>query len=156
MIIDGFIIFRLKDYISGLEDVLDYSVKEYVVEKEYNEFIHLLKIYVDSKPSSTSLIHLIYTSSESILLDKDKNIVNLNDNIFNATYLSDINFSSNDYALNTLLTILPKRIQIHLCVDFEDEFINTLKLIFRNRINICKGCNLCRTYKMLNNINTKD
>jgi len=54
--------------------------------------------------------------------------------------LSDISFSSNDYTLNSLLTLLPRRIYIHIIDGIEDEFINTLKLIFDNRVCICNDC----------------
>jgi len=40
---------------------------------------------------------------------------------------------------------------IHL-IDIEDEFINTLKLIFDNRVCICKDCNICTIYKKNNNV----
>lgn len=152
MIFDGFVNFRLSNYIKTLEEILDYSVQQYVIEKEYNEFINLLKLYIDSKSSETPLVHLIYINGESTLLNQNKKIINLEDNIFNATYLSDISFSSNDYALNALLTLLPKKIEIHLAIGTEDEFINTLKLIFGTRISICTNCNLCKTYRVLNNV----
>lgn len=79
-----------------------------------------------------------------------RNIVSVSENIYNAKYLSDISFSSNDFALNTLLCLLPRRVEIHL-IDDEDEFINTLKLIFEGRVTICKDCDICKTYKILNN-----
>lgn len=150
MILEGFINFRLENYLDTINDIVDYSVNKYIVEKEYTEFINLLKIYIDSKQSEADLVHLVYTNGESILLDSGRNIISLSDNIFNAKYLSDISFSSNDYALNALLTLLPKRIELHV-IGYEDEFINTLKLIFGNRIFICKDCNICRTYKILTN-----
>lgn len=136
MILDGFVTFRLQNYHYTLEEVVDYNVNEYVIEKEYNEFINLLKMYIDSKPPETSIIYLIYNNGESVLLDKNKNLIELNDTVSNAKYLSDISFSSNDYALNALLSLLPSKIEIHLIGD-EDEFINTLKLVFRNRVSIC-------------------
>ena len=79
---------------------------------------------------------------------ENKNIVPLCKEIYNAKFLSDIIFSENDYALNTLLTLLPQRIEIHL-LDSEDEFIKTVKLIFEDRVYICRECNICRTYKMI-------
>lgn len=153
MILDGFVNFRLDNYLSTIEEVVDYSVNKYIVEKEYTEFINLLKLYIESKESSVQLVHLIYINGESILIDENRNIISLTDNIFEAKYLSDISFSSNDYSLNALLTLLPKRIEVHI-VGYEDEFINTLKLIFNSRIFICRDCNICRTYKILNNSNT--
>lgn len=152
MILDGFVNFRLNTYLNTLEEIVDTSVSEYVIEKEYTEFINLLKLYIDAKEPASPIIHLIYTNGNSILLNENKNIINLNDNNFNAKYLSDISFSSNDYALNALLTLLPKKIEIHL-IGYEDEFINTLKLVFGNRISICTDCNICRTYRILNNVN---
>lgn len=152
VILNGFVDFRLENYYKTLEEIVDYSVNQYIIEKEYIEFINLLQLYIDSKEPVSSLIHLIYVNGESILLDENKNIISLQDNIFNAKYLSDISFSSNDYALNALLTLLPRKIEIHL-ITYDDEFINTLKLIFGTRISICTDCNLCRTYKILNNVN---
>ena len=83
------------------------------------------------------------------MLDEQKNIVSVSENIYNAQYLSDITFSSNDFALNTLLSLLPNKIEIHL-ISEEDEFINTIKLIFEDRVSLCTDCNICKTYRMLN------
>lgn len=150
MILDGFVNFRLDTYCKTLEEVVDSAVNQYIIEREYNEFIHLLQLYIESKDAISPMVHLIYTNGESILLNQEKNLINLQDNIFNAKYLSDISFSSNDYALNSLLTLLPKKIEIHL-IGYEDEFIKTLKLIFGTRVSICTDCNICRTYRILNN-----
>ena len=61
--------------------------------------------------------------------------------------MSDITFSSNDYALNTLLTLLPKKIYIHLLDNYVDEFVHTLGLIFDGRVEICTDCDICKLYK---------
>ena len=96
MILDGFVSFRLENYLYTLEEIVDYNVNEYVIEKEYTEFINLLKMYVDSKPPESSTIYLVYCNGESVLLNKNKDLIDLNENITNAKYLSDISFSSND------------------------------------------------------------
>lgn len=150
MVLDGFVYFRLKAYLEYLDEVVDSGVNQFVIEKEYREFISLLRVYVESKVPEYNLLHLIYINGESILLDEKRNIVSVSENIYNAKYLSDISFSSNDFALNTLLCLLPRRVEIHL-IDDEDEFINTLKLIFEGRVTICKDCDICKTYKILNN-----
>ena len=148
IVLEGVINFRLTEYVKKLDNIVDMAVNKYIIEKEYNEFINLLKIYVNATEAKTDMFHLIYLNGESILLDKQKNIVQLEGNINNAKYLSDITFSSNDIALNTLLSLLPEKIEIHI-IDKEDEFINTLKLIFEDRVRICTDCNICRTYRML-------
>lgn len=151
IVLEGVANFRINEYIKILDNIVDMAVNKYIIEKEYREFINLLKVYVNSTESKTDILHLIYTNGESILLDKDKNIIQIDYNLNNAKYLSDITFSSNDIALNTLLSLLPKKIEVHI-INIEDEFINTLKLIFENRVRICTSCNICKTYKALNNI----
>ena len=149
MILDGFVTFRIKEYIEKIDELVDEGVNKYIIEKEYAEFISLLKMYVNSKDPETEEIHLIYTNGESILLDKNKDIITISNNSFNAKYLSDITFSSNDFALNALLSLLPKKLNIHL-ITKKDEFIDTLCLIFENRVYMCTDCNICRTYKIIN------
>lgn len=146
MILDGFVNFRLKDYIDIIDYIIDLSVNSFLIKREYLEFINLLKSYVQTKKPSPSPIHLIYLNNESILLNENKEIINTDTEIFTAKYLSDISFSSNDYALNTILNLLPSKIYIHI-LDKEDEFITTLKLIFENRIEFCYDCEICNLYK---------
>ena len=152
MVLDGVINFRLKDYFKILDFTVDLAVNKFIVEREYVEFISLLKLYISSQDNASETVHLVYNDSNSILLDENKNLINVQDFILNAKYLSDISFSSNDYILNTLLTILPEKIYIHLINDSIDEFINTLMLIFENRIQICNNCSICKIYKTSNNL----
>ena len=147
LVLAGFINFRIKDYISILEDVVDEAVNAFVIEKEYFEFVSLLKMYINSQNCNCEIVHLIYNNEDSMLLDENKKVINVADDIFKAKYLSDITFSSNDYALNSLLTLLPKKIYIHLIDNVIDEFIHTLGLIFEDRVEICTDCNICKIYK---------
>lgn len=136
MILDGFINFRLKDYVDVIDYVTELSVNNFLIKKEYLQFINLLKNYIKTEIPKSSYIHLIHSNSETILLDKNLKQIDINTEIFDAKYLSDISFSSTDYALNTLLNILPKKIYIHV-LDIEDEFIKMLKQIFDGRLVFC-------------------
>ena len=147
-ILDGFVNFRIKDYIKIIDYIVDMAVNKFVIDREYTEFIDLLKCYINSKDCIANTIHLIYQNKESMLLDEEKKIISLDNSILNSKYLSDISFSSNDYTLNTLLSLLPKKIYIHLIDEIEDEFINTLKLIFDDRIYLCDDCNICKIYRL--------
>ena len=143
----GFVTFRLHNYVKELQSQIDSAVNQYLIEKEYYEFVSLLKLYINTEPCQIEFVHLIYKDKTPILLDKNKNIIKVDSNILNAKYLSDISFSNSDIALNTLLNILPQKIYIHLIDKEADEFITTLKLIFENRVIICTDCNICRIYR---------
>lgn len=146
VILDGFVNFRLKEYIKSLDSVVDMCVNKFIIDREYNEFISILKSYIATTPCGSCVIHLIYRNQESILLDDKKDIIEFNNDLVYQKYLSDISFSSNDLALNLLLTLLPQKLYIHV-LDEEDDFINTLKLIFDSRVYICTDCDLCNLYK---------
>ena len=136
--LDGFIPFRAKEYIDFLTKNVDNAVNNYLIDREYTEFISILKLYVNSQKSQTNLVHLFYNDSKAILLDENSNVIEDKKMVLNAKYLSDISFSENDYAFNTILSIIPQKIYIHLVDENYDEFINTLKLIFENRVVFCK------------------
>ena len=146
IVLHGFINFRVKNYLEILDNVVNEAVNSYIIEKEYLEFISLLKLYINSQSSGCKLVHIIYNNEESILLDENKEIISISKDILNTKYLSDISFSSNDYTLNSLLTLLPKKIYIHLIDCYIDEFVTTLKAIFEERLTICTDCDICRLY----------
>ena len=145
----SFIDFRLKEYKDLIDKKVDLAVNQFLIDKEYIEFVNILRLYINSESSSSNLehLHLIYKNKDSIIIDDNKNIVSCNDNITKAKYISDITFSSNELALNTLLNLLPHKITIHLVDGFQDEFIETLKLIFQNKITICEDCDICNMYR---------
>ncbi len=153
ILIDGFTTFRIKNYLEYLNNLVNDSVNTFIVEREYSEFISLLQMYISTQESNCNIVHLIYSENNSILLDENKKIIDIDKTLFNAKYLSDITFSSHDYALNTLLSLLPKKIFIHLIDTTLDEFINTLQLIFEDRITFCTDCNICKLYTLNNGIN---
>lgn len=147
--LNGFINFRLQDYLEFLNTKIDFAVNKFLIDKEYLEFINILKLYINSESihSKTNHLHLIYKDKDSIIINDNKEIISCNENITKAKYISDISFSSNDLALNTLLNLLPKKITIHLTDGYVDEFINTLKLIFQERVIICEDCDICNMYR---------
>ena len=155
IVITCFINFRLKDYKNLLENLIDFSVNEFIIEREYLEFVTLLRLYVNSQIPSPIVVHLVAFGDNIILLDEHLEIIDVNKNALKAKYLSDVSFSNNDYVLNTLLNLLPKTIHLHLVSSSTNlDFINTLQLIFENRTKICTDCNICNLYKKIH-INQK-
>lgn len=150
LVLSGFINFRLNKYRKLVEDLVDLSVNEFIIEREYLEFVSLLRLYINSQPPSDTIIHVISSEGKIILLDNTMRKISIDKNSLKAKYLSDVSFSNNDYILNTLLTLLPKKIHLHIISSGNSEFLNTLQLIFENRIEICYDCNICSIYKKIN------
>jgi len=150
IVLTGFINFRLYNYRNLLEELVDLSVNEFIIEREYLEFISLIKLYVSSQECCCNSVHVVFLENETFMLDEEMNIIDINKNAFKAKYLSDVSFSHNDYVLNSLLNLLPSKIYLHVTSNSDNsDFINTLKLIFEERISICTDCNICNLYKSL-------
>lgn len=147
IVLTGFIYFRLKKYFEILDEIVEEAVNSFIIEKEYLEFISLLKLYINSQSCKTAAVHIVYFKDNPILLDESKTPIPISEEIPDAKYLSDISFSKNDYILNTLLNLLPKKIYVHLVEHAIDEFLNTLILIFEKRIELCSDCNICSLYE---------
>ncbi len=147
IVLEGFLNFRLREYVEYLRDLLQESVDQFIIDKEYIEFVNLLKDYVDSKIPNNNIVNLVYVNNEAILLSQNGNFVELDK--FDSVYLSDISFSNNDYVLNTLVGLLPRQIILHLSTP-KDNFIKTIELIFGDKVKTCNGCELCSAYKILN------
>ncbi|MBR3002381.1 MAG: putative sporulation protein YtxC [Clostridia bacterium] len=145
--LNGFINFRLQQYHDLLDSVVNEAVNSFIIEKEYQEFISMLKLYINSQNCNSSEIHVVYSNDFTLILDENKNIIENSNKMLNAKFLSDITFSTNDYTLNTLLNELPEKLYIHLINNTIDEFIRTLTLIFDKRVVICNDCNICNLYK---------
>lgn len=135
LFLTGFIYFRLKDYIELLNDCVSEAVNNFIIEKEYSDFISLLKLYINSQYPNCDIVYIVYSDSNCLLFDEQKNIIDIRNLGLNNKYLSDISFSDNDYMLNALLTLLPKKIVVYTDKENKTEFLTTLKKIFENRIS---------------------
>lgn len=147
--IRGFITFRMKDIKEEFEDVIDRVVEKYMVEKEYNEFIKLLKYFVDIQDSKIDEVDIIMQPDGNYLIqDSDGNdIMNrfLSD-------LSDTKFSGtiniDDMLISGLITNAPAKVVIHSPENCTNkEMLDTIKNVFLDKVVFCSSCKICMEMK---------
>jgi len=148
IIIDGFIRFRLKEYLGELKDAADKAVDDFLMEREYKEFIQLLKYFVEIQEPRIDIVHVLINAGSSFKLFDDKMRPIKSDYLggfFIDLMDSEINYE--DLLISALVTIAPKRITFHFkkhqCLPVTLEAI---KNIFAGKINECAGCELCTPY----------
>lgn len=137
--LEGFANFRLFNYRNLINHTLEDAISEYILKKEYFEYVNLLHEYIALQVPQTNYVHLLYSTNCKLLLDEYGTVLANTSNAH--IYLSDISFSSNDYILNSLLSYLPREIFIHI-ENEEDNFISFLKLIFDGRFHVSNDFNL--------------
>lgn len=145
LILDGFVNFRLKDYTKDLEEVVDKAVDDFLMEREYREFIRLLRYFVDIQDPKFDIIHVVVGHDSKYVLfdDTKKEITNECIKEFvNETAGGEINYD--DLLVSSLITLAPKKIVIHSINQFRNkELLETIKNVFLNKVIVCSGCEIC-------------
>jgi len=143
--IKGFTIFRLKEYIESVKSIVDEAVEDFLMDKEYNEFIKLLRYFVDIQDSKVETVH-IYMKEEndySIFDDYGKEMNNEYLKLI-ATEMRENDLSYDDLLISSLITIAPNNIVIHKTGNCSfDYIIGTITRIFNNKVELCNGCDWC-------------
>lgn len=147
--ISGFLTFRAKDLNEDLEAIVDKVVEEYMVEKEYNEFIKLLKYFVEVQDSKIDEANILIDKNGNYFL-RDKEGNDLVENMI--MELSDVKYDSKEsqeeLIISTMISSAPKKIIIH-CVEHckNKELIETLSKVFVGRVQYCDNCLECEKIK---------
>lgn len=144
IILDGFVNFRLKEYIVQLEIAVDEAVEEYLINREYQEFILLLRYFVELQESKQDLLHIVLKNNQFYLFDKNMKPIK-NDDFFNLVVSENPEITEDDVMIITLINMAPKKITIHGFTGIEKiEVIGALYNIFEGKISFCNYCDICR------------
>ena len=143
--IEGFVNFRLNTYINELNETVERALEIFVTEREYNEFIKLLRYFVEIQECKIDTVHLCQSKDGRYLLYDDKR------NSISSEYFDELRSEILDDAINyddllisTLITISPNKIVIHDIEGFKNkELLQTITNVFAERITICSKCDLC-------------
>lgn len=147
--IQGFVRFRMKELKEELEDIVNRVVEKYMAEKEYNEFIKLLKYFVDVQESKIDTINIIIRPNGDYgIQDKDGN--DIMSEIFNN--LTDTKYSDSvsveDLIISGLITYCPEHIIIHGKENCDNkEILDTIQKVFEERVDFCTNCEVCNKIK---------
>lgn len=144
--IKGFITFRLKDYILELQEVVERAVEDFLMDKEYNEFIKLLRYFVDIQEAKVDTIHILLEDDNKYkLYDQYGKLVDNDYLKMIAAEMVDKDINYEDLLISSLITIAPNKIFIHHISKFDNvEVIQTISRVFVDKVNICDSCEWCK------------
>ncbi len=148
--INGFITFRMKDLREDIEEIIDKVVENYMVEKEYKEFVKLLKYFVDIQESKIEEIDICIGENGNYSIRDDHG-----NDIFNefmkelAECRVDTDANIEDVIISGLITNVPKKVVIHGKENCGNkEFLETIASVFGERVSYCQGCSICTLPKI--------
>jgi len=146
LVIEGLINFCMPDYLSELRFAVDLACEELRNEKEYNDFVKLLRYFVDTQPSRIQEVNLQMDRNGLFCL-WDGHGINIEESFLNQ-YASDVfldEISLDDLLVSILITISPKRIILHNSEQKNSEPVMMIRKVFGERIRDCQGCERCLT-----------
>ncbi|HOA40705.1 MAG: putative sporulation protein YtxC [Halanaerobiales bacterium] len=142
MNLEGFVRFRLKDIIDEIEMAIEMSVDDFIIQKEYNEFIDLLRYFVELQEPRIDLVNVIKKKNGSFqILDQERKEISSE---YLEGYLADMfkdEVEYEDLLVSALINLAPQKIRLHFQ---RDEVEETVRRIFGQKVEICRGCSLCQ------------
>ena len=146
--INGFIKFRLKFINLYIIQIVEKSIDNYLMKKEYLDFMNIIKYLTESEEKDYDLINILYKNKKLQLYDTNmQKITSIgnNENIEVAQELDGKIFNYDESIINILLSVSPKKIKLHINNIGEDDVVikNTVEIInkiFSERIELCHGC----------------
>jgi putative sporulation protein YtxC len=134
--VEGFTRFRIKEMEEDFQAIVDKVVEKYMVDKEYDEFIDLLKYFVDIQESKIEEVN-IFAKSDGKYIIKDNMGKDISDEMVkelkNTKYKDTVN--EEDIIISGLITLSPQKIVIHNVVDFGTrELIDTIVNVFGDKV----------------------
>jgi len=138
--IDGFITFRMRKLRGDIETIIDKVIEIYMVEKEYKEFIKLLKYFVEIQESKVEEINIIIEENNNYIV-KNKEGKNLYYDFLKEITAEQgaIELNMEDVLISGLITNAPKNIIIYgkeNCTN--KEFLDTIENVFEDKVVFCE------------------
>lgn len=140
--IEGFIRFRMKDYWNYLSETLDSAVDRYLIAQEYQEFVKLLRYFVDLQEPKMNLVNVIFEDDGGFsFLDETGSPIRIDylEGIILEVGQNELDYE--DLLISALITIAPARIVLH--GETSSHVTETITSIFAEKVSICSNCSLC-------------
>ncbi|MGJ0848079.1 sporulation protein YtxC [Tissierella praeacuta] len=144
ILIDGFMNFRLRRFMYILDISIEKAIGEFEIEREYLEFLNMLQYFVDIQEPRYELINVIIKDNDYFLLDEGNNIIEngLLEYAPDDKWYEDI--SKADLLVSSLIVLSPIKLIVHVEEGKEKELVNVICQVFRDKVQICDGCEVCK------------
>ncbi len=145
LVVDGFVAFRLKDYVDELDEAVDLAVDEFLMNKEYREFIHLLRYFIEAQEPRMERVEVyLYPDGGFRLADGDGAPLTRERLATPVCDLGDGPVDYEDLLISSLITAMPAAVILHPVRQAPRGTMDTVQQIFGGRARVCPGCAACQ------------
>ncbi|MGN7411830.1 putative sporulation protein YtxC [Paenibacillus sp. SAF-068] len=147
--LEGIINFRIRPYKQELQELVEYALDEFWMDRQYEEFMGLLKYFVFFQEAKVPLIHLVHKGMHEFqVLDaglhplpvqKDEQVVVEMPGL-------ELEMDIEDMIVSTLISISPEKVMLHTRTP-DLPIISTICQIFEDKVQICHHCPECEVLR---------
>lgn len=143
--LEGLVTFSLREYLREIRFAVELAYEEFKSEKRYNDFIRLLKHFVESQPPKNPEVN-VYLAENGVFHFWDENGRVIEHDLIDL-YLEDgicSHDNLDDILISILITVAPRRIIFHSSGTLPpSESARVIKRVFKERVLMCPGCDKC-------------
>lgn len=145
--IDAVVRFRLRDPLKGVEKAVDMVVDQFLSDREYEEFVCMLRYMLDQQTPRQQVLHVFCSDERVWICDAQGSLIRDPEVTTAASVASDgEEVNAEDLAMSILITRSPCQIVIH---DISraapwPSFSETVERVFLERAHRCMNCSTCR------------
>lgn len=146
--LNGFIKFRLKFINLYVSQIVEKCIDSFLMKQEYLDFLNIISYIAENDSKETDVINILYNKGKLQLYDSKMKKLNFISNVEISQELDGKVLIYDEYVVNVLLNISPKKIILHLnkvkgLSQDAKNTIDLLKRIFEGKIENCNGCKFC-------------
>jgi len=142
----GFVRFRLQEHWNELFELVEAGIDEYLEDKQYQEFVELLRYFIAVQETKQEVVHVIPSVDKPFhLYDKNGDRLWL-DQLDAVLSMDEQKCRDEDYLVSALVTLAPESIVLHMAAE-KPGLAQTIRSIFDSRLTTCHSCGLCVTQR---------
>lgn len=146
--LNGFIKFRLKFINLYVSQIVEKCIDSFLMKQEYLDFLNIISYIAENDSKEMDVVNILYNKGKLQLYDSKMKKLNYISNVEISQELDGKVLIYDEYVVNVLLNISPKKIILHinkvkgLSQDAKNT-IDLLKRIFEGKVEYCSGCKFC-------------
>ncbi|MBL0386348.1 putative sporulation protein YtxC [Tumebacillus sp. ITR2] len=148
LLVEGLLRFRMHALQADLHRVIEQAIDEYLMELEYQEFVKLLRYFLQAQEPGVPLLHMV-CHEEGVsprLFDGEGRPLVL-DEIEGAKQQQNLRDCGVmiEETMSALISAAPQKVHIHLAHgrDLVPPIVETVKKVFAESAVLCSDCPLC-------------
>jgi|GEM_PF-4191944 len=138
----GFVRFRCREEQMSLVETVTAAIDDYLEERQYQEFLELLRCFLETQESMHELVHVVPDPLRQYALYDDQGERIVLDQLDQFFQEGERIHRADDYLVSALLTVAPRRVVFHQ-FDADCGIVQTVETLFTDRLTYCSTCAHC-------------